>query len=244
MPMNRYNKTALITGGARGIGSAIAMCLGSEFNVIIAYKNSEEKAMLVVNQLDSAAAIRADVSSSEQVEQLIKQVNADFGRVDLLVNNAGIAQQKLFTDITEEDWDRMFNTNVKSMYLLSRAVLPQMISQKYGRIVNISSMWGEVGASCEVHYSASKAAVIGFTKALAKEVGLSGITVNCVSPGVILTDMNSSLSTADMDCLRADTPINRLGTPEDVAQMVAFLASDKASFITGQIIGVNGGYVI
>ncbi|MEG1406900.1 MAG: SDR family oxidoreductase, partial [Ruthenibacterium sp.] len=167
-----------------------------------------------------------------------------FGAPDILINNAGIAQQKLFTDITEAEWDTMMNTNAKGAFLCCKAALPHMIRQKWGRIVNISSMWGQVGASCEVHYSAAKAAVIGLTKALAKEEAPSGITVNCVAPGVIETDMMATFSAEDKAALAAETPLERLGSAEDIAGATAFLASDAAAFITGQVIGVNGGLVI
>ena len=175
---------------------------------------------------------------------MVKQIEGDLGQITVLVNNAGIAEQALFSDITEEMWDRMFGVNVKGAYNCTQAVLPHMIHNKYGRIINVSSMWGISGASCEVHYSASKAALIGFTKALAKEVGLSGITVNCVAPGVIATEMNGHLSEDIIEELKNETPLNRIGTPEDVAEAIFFLASDKASFITGQTLSVDGGFVV
>lgn len=164
--------------------------------------------------------------------------------VDVLINNAGVSSQKLFTDITDDDWRKTIGVNLDGVFYCCREVLPQMISRKNGVIINISSMWGEVGASCEVHYSASKAGVIGLTKALAKEVAPSGIRVNCISPGVIMTDMMSGFDDNTIEELKSETPLQRLGTPEDIASAALFLASDEASFITGQTLGVNGGFVI
>ncbi len=190
------------------------------------------------------AAYQADVSDKTEVEEMFRKAEQELGKISALVNNAGIAEQILFSDITEEKWDRMFAVNVKGAYNCTQAVLPSMIHEKYGRIINVSSMWGISGASCEVHYSASKAALIGFTKALAKEVGLSGITVNCVAPGVIGTDMNAAISGEILEELKENTPLNRIGTSEDVAEAILFLASDKASFITGQTLSVDGGFIL
>ncbi len=237
------NKTILITGASRGIGYATARLFASKgWNTAVNYCHTAETAIALSEQYPNVLPIRADVSSRSEVEAMTEQVFWEFGKIDVLVNNAGIAQQKLFTDITDEDWARMFDINVKGAFYCCRAVLPKMISRKAGKIINVSSVWGEKGASCEVHYSASKAALIGFTKALAKEEGLSGITVNCVTPGVIDTDMNGHLNAETLSALREDTPLGRLGAPQDVAQMIYFLASDAADFITGQIIGVNGGF--
>lgn len=231
--------TALITGGAKGIGkaTAIALCnLG--YTVYINYNTSNLQANELAG-LCGVIPIKADIRDIKQVEQMVSII----GSIDVLVNNAGIAQQKLFTDITSEDWDNMFDTNVKGIFHTCKCVLPNMIKNKYGKIINISSIWGQAGASCEVHYSASKAAVIGLTKALAKEVGLSGINVNCICPGVISTDMNSQLDNDTLSLLQDETSLNRLGTPEDIAELVAFLASDKSSFITGQVIVSDGGMI-
>ncbi len=237
-------KTALITGGSRGIGAAIALKLSQEgFNVVVNYCSNCEAAE-EIEKKTGGFAVQADVSDRQQVEDMIKFINEKTGGVDVLVNNAGISVSGLFTDITSEQEQRLWGINVGGVFNCTKAVLPHMINKKQGRIINISSMWGQVGASCEVHYSASKAAVIGFTKALAKEVGLSGINVNCIAPGVIMTDMNKCYDEETLECLRVETPLERLGTPEDVAEMTAFLASDKSSFITGQIIGVNGGFII
>jgi 3-oxoacyl-[acyl-carrier protein] reductase len=239
-------RTALITGSSRGIGKAIAKQLAKDgFNVIVNYTKSKDQAEKLVLELNSAynvdcTSVCADVSEREQVEKMFSEA----GKVDILVNNAGIAQQKLFTDITENDWDRMFAVDVKGVFNCCQCALPYMIHQKSGKIINISSMWGQVGGSCEVHYSAAKAAVIGFTKALAKEVGPSGIQVNCIAPGVINTEMNSNLDENTMEELKEETPLGVIGMPKDIANAVSFLASDKADFITGQILGVNGGMII
>ena len=237
-------KTALITGASRGIGAAIAAELAREgFMTVINYKSSDEAAERIAVQT-GGIAIKADVSSREQVSWMVKIVNEKTGGVDVLVNNAGISVSGLFTDITDEQEEMLWNTNVQGVFNCTKAVLPYMINKKHGKIINISSMWGQVGASCEVHYSAAKAAVIGFTKALAQELGPSGINVNCIAPGVITTDMNKEHSIETMNILKDETPLERLGTPEDIAHTAAFLASEKSSFITGQIIGVNGGYII
>ncbi len=241
--------TVLITGASRGIGRAAALAFAKEgFNVAVNYNKSGEMAQSLCNELCGcgvdARAYRADVSDKPAVNDMVLKITEDMGGITVLVNNAGIAEQLLFSDITEEKWDRMFAVNVKGAYNCTQAALPHMIHEKYGRIINISSMWGISGASCEVHYSASKAALIGFTKALAKEVGLSGITVNCIAPGVIATDMNKMLSEETLAELKEETPLEKIGTPQDVAEAVLFLASDKASFITGQVISVNGGFVI
>ena len=191
-----------------------------------------------------AHGICADLSSPESAKAAAVAAISKLGGIDILVNNAGISQIKLFTDLTDEDWQKMLDTNLSGTFYITRETAKYMINQKSGRIINIGSMWGKVGASCEVHYSATKAALRGFTQSLAKELGPSGITVNCVEPGVIATDMNASLSSEIIDSLCDETPLCRLGTPENVADLVEFLASDKASFITGQIIGVDGGYAI
>lgn len=244
----RSSKTVIVTGAAGGIGSAIASVFAlNGYNTVINYNKSEADALSLCSQLSakgaSVVAFKADVSDSAQANALAEFAKKQLGGADILVNNAGIAQQKLFTDITDEDFDRMFSINVKSVFNCCRAVLPYMIHEKYGRIINISSMWGICGASCEVHYSASKAAVIGLTKALAKEVGPSGITVNCVAPGLIDTKMNGNLSEETIKELCEETPVSRIGTPEDVAKTVFFLAGEDSSFITGQVLGVDGGFI-
>ncbi|MBQ2824193.1 MAG: 3-oxoacyl-ACP reductase FabG [Oscillospiraceae bacterium] len=242
-------KTALITGASRGIGRAAAVLFGAKgYNVIVNYASSAKKAEEVCEIINSAGGSAlpfcADVSDRGAVNAMTAFAEEKFGGVDVLVNNAGIAEQIMFCDITEEKWDRMFDVDVKGVYNCTQSVLPHMVHNKFGRIINVSSMWGITGASCEVHYSAAKAAVIGFTKALAKELGPSGITVNAVAPGVIATEMNGMLDEETMAVLKEETPLERIGTPEDVAEAVFFLASDKASFITGETVSVNGGFVI
>ena len=236
--------TALITGASRGIGRECAGKFAQAgYNVAAVYLKSEEAALSLKKET-GCEIYKCDVSDCKAARMTADEVFRRFGQIDVLINNAGIAEQALFSDITEEMWDNMFSVNVKGVYSFTHAVLPHMIHEKKGRIINISSMWGQVGASCEVHYSAAKAAVIGFTKALAKEVGPSGITVNCIAPGVIDTDMNRNHDEETMNCLIDETPMSRLGTPEDIAQTALFLAGDGAGFITGQIIGVNGGFII
>lgn len=242
-------KLALISGASRGIGAAIAKRLATDgFAVAIGYLNSEEKAHKLAEEICNnggvSRAYRLDVTDCKSMEDSLRQIENDLGTVDILVNNAGIAEQILFTDISEESWETMTDTNLGGVFRLTKSVLPSMISKKSGKIINIASVWGETGGSCEVHYSASKAGIIGMTKALAKELGPSGITVNCVSPGVILTDMISHFDAATMESLKEDTPLGRIGKPEDVAGAVSFLASGDADFITGQDIPVNGGMYI
>ena len=242
-------KTVLITGASRGIGAQTARVFAQAgWQVAVNYNLSASHAHHLVEEIRSAGGtamdFRADVSDLEQVNRMVKEVQRSLGEIDVLVNNAAIAQQKLFTDITPYDWDRMFDVNVKGMFHCCQAVAPMMIAAGKGSIVNLSSMWGQVGGACEVHYSAAKAAVIGFTRALAKELGLSGIRVNCVAPGVIDTEMNAALGPETMESLREQTPLGCIGTPEQVAQAVLFLAGEDSSFITGQVLSPNGGFVI
>ena len=218
------------------------MNLKDGYKVAFTYNNSEDKAKNLVNELgENCKAYKLDITDSNAVNTVIADVENTFGEIFVLVNNAGIAEQALFTDITDEMWHKMIETNLSGAFYCSRAVLKYMINRKCGKIINISSIWGETGGSCEVHYSSAKAGLIGMTKALAKEVGLSGITVNCVSPGVILTDMTSHFDEDTMNELKNETPLNKIGTPEDVAGAVSFLASPDADFITGQDLAVNGG---
>ena len=235
------NRTAIVTGGARGIGEAITRKLHSlGYNVLVNYNTSEERATKLKEEL-GVEIYKADVSDYNQVKDMVDYCVENFGKIDLLVNNAGISSIKPFLDINEDEWDRLIAVNLKSVYNCSKNVLEYMINRKEGCIINISSMWGMVGASCEVHYSTSKAGIIGFTKALAKEFGPSNIRVNCISPGVIASDMNNNV---DLDELIEETPLGIIGQGNDVAEMVAFLDSDKARFITGQNFAVNGGLVV
>jgi 3-oxoacyl-[acyl-carrier protein] reductase len=237
-------KTAFVTGGSRGIGAATVRELSKRgYSVAFTYLNSKAEAMSLSSEC-SALALRADMALPQDVKDAVGRAQKELGHIDLLVNNAGISQIKMFNDISEDDWQRMLSVNLGGAYRASRAVLDKMISRKSGCIINISSIWGVTGASCEVHYSASKAALIGFTRALAKELGPSGIRVNCIAPGVIDTDMNSSLDENTKEELCDETPLCRIGTADEIAKAVCFLASDDASFITGQILGVNGGIVI
>lgn len=241
------NKTVIVTGGATGIGKAVSSLLCRDgYNTVIAYNNSEASAFKLVAELQadrlSAVAFKCDVTDSLQVDKLVEFTTNKYGKLDAIINNAGIAQQKLLSDITDADWSKMISVNLSGCFNCCRAASLPMVRQHFGNIINISSMWGIVGASCESHYSAAKAGVIGLTKSLAKELGPSNIRVNCVAPGVIKTDMLNTFSEADLSALADETPLERLGTPEDIANIVSFLLSDKASFITGQTICVDGGF--
>ena len=233
-------KTALVTGGAGGIGEAICRALAAEgWHVAVACHSSQEAAEALAEELDGIA-VCADLADPDEVDVLFEQV----GGVDLLVNNAGVSHYGLLTDLSYRDWRNVFRVNTDAVFLCCKAAIPHMVRNKRGCILNISSMWGQVGGSCEVAYSASKAAVIGLTKALAKELAPSGIRVNCIAPGVIRTRMLDSFTASELEELRLETPLEQLGTPEDVGALAAFLASDRAKFMTGQIIGLNGGFVI
>ena len=242
-------KTAFVTGASRGIGRAIARTLAREgYAVGINYLKEKEKAEELVRELRgeglAAVAVQADVSDREAVTAAIRAVEAEFGEIEVLVNNAGISQQDLFQYTDETLWRRLFAVNVDGAYNTIQTVLPAMIARRSGSIVNISSMWGLRGASCEVSYSATKAAIIGLTRSLAMELAPSHIRVNCVAPGVIRTDMVEKLGQETIDALTEETPLGRLGTPEDIANAVAFLASEKASFITGQVLTADGGFIL
>ena len=237
-------KVALITGGSRGIGRAMVELFSENgYSVAFTYKSSHEAAA-ELSERTGALAINADSANPADIERAVKTVEEKLGNVDILINNAAVSSFSLFTDLTLEAWRASFSTNVDGAFLYSKLTLPSMIRNHSGRIINISSMWGQVGSSCEVHYSATKAALIGMTKALAKEVGPSGITVNCIAPGVIDTDMNAALSEYDMAALKDETPLMRIGTPREVAAAALFLAGDDAAFITGAVINVNGGLVV
>lgn len=242
-------KTALVTGGSRGIGRQICLDLAREgYNVIINYNKSEDKVKEIKEKLNAESInceiFKADVSKSEEVKRMFEFCIEKYKTLDLLVNNAGISFEGLITDMEEKDWDNIVSNNLKSVFLCSKEALKIMISEHKGKIINMSSMWGVTGGSCEVAYSASKAGVIGFTKALAKEVGPSGINVNAIAPGVIMTDMMNDFTEDDIRVLKDETPLMELGNPKDISNAVLFLASEKSDFITGQIIGVNGGFVI
>ncbi len=242
-------KNVLITGASRGIGAQTARLFAEKgYNVFINYNLSPDAAGKLCSELTdkglSAAIIKADVSDPDQVRSMFAEINELCSGIDILINNAGIAQTKLFTDITDDDWNRMLSVNLSSAFFCCRSALPYMINKKWGRIINISSMWGQVGGSCEVHYSAAKAGIIGLTKALAMEEGLSGITVNCIAPGVIRTDMTSHLSNEDFSALKEETPTGTIGTPGDIAGAALFFAAESSAFITGQVLGVNGGFVV
>lgn len=237
-------KNAVVTGAAGGIGEAVVRRLAQDgCQVWACYYRSKEKALRLYAGLSCVEPVFLDVRDFPAVEETLRSIENTSGGIDILVNNAGIAQQKLFTDLTDEDWREMTDTDLGGVFACCRAALPGMIRRKWGRIINISSMWGQSGGSCEVHYSAAKAGVIGLTKALAKETALSGVTVNCVSPGAVDTAMMAPFSEEDRKALCEEIPMGRLGTPQEVAAAVAFLASPDASYITAQVLGVNGGIV-
>lgn len=244
-------QTVLITGGSRGIGAASVLAFAKAgYRVAFTWHSSADAARRVVETVQQTVpgstvlAIRADAADSAQVRDAVAQTARELGGPQVLVCNAGIAQQKLFTDLTDEDWRRMMSVDLDGVFYACRAALPGMIREKYGRILCVSSMWGQTGGSCEVHYSAAKAGVIGLCRALAKEEGPSGITVNCVAPGVIDTDMMASFTEEDRAALAEETPVGRLGTAKEIARTLVFLASPDAGYITGQVIGQNGGLVI
>lgn len=237
-------KTALITGASGGIGNAIAMRLAQEGYLPVLHYCSHGAGMNEIAAELGGFAVQADLGDVQAIERMSQEVLARTGHVDVLVNNAAVSMSGLLTDITPSERRRLFDVNVLGTIECTRIFLPQMVHRKSGCILNISSMWGQVGASCEVDYSASKAAVIGFTKALAQEVAPSGIRVNCIAPGVIRTPMLDCYDTETLQSLAEETPLGRLGTPEDIAAAAAFLCSSSADFITGQVLGVNGGFVI
>lgn len=238
-------KTVLITGGSRGIGSACVRLFSEKgYNVAFSYLTSETEALELEKNFKNVAAFRADVSDRSQVDAMVSAVKSRFGSVDILINNAGIAQSKLFSDITEEDFDRMVSVHLKGMFNCTQTVLDDMINKKSGKIINISSIWGITGASCEVHYSMVKAGVIGFTKALSKELALSGITVNAIAPGVVDTDMMSGFSADEIKEIQNEIPLGRLASPDEIALSALFLSEKGGDYITGQVLSPNGGIVI
>ena len=242
-------KYALITGGSRGIGAAAARLFARRgWGVAVGYHQNGARAEALAEELAGlgvpAMAVRADVSDKNQVERMVDNVLENFCQLDILVCSAGVSHMGLISQIDEDEWRHLFAVNVDGVHHCCRAVLPHMLERKSGSIVTISSMWGQVGASCEAAYSAAKGAVIAYTKALAKELGPSNIRVNCVAPGVIDTEMNAHLSPDDLSALAEETPLGRVGAPEEAAAAIAFLASDEASFLTGQVVCPNGGLVV
>ncbi len=237
-------KTVLITGGSRGIGKAMVELFASAgYAVAFTYKNSEKQAKSLA-EATGAIAIYADSASEADVNYAVAKASDLLGGIYCLINNAGVSSFSLFTDLTLDMWNEHLGVNLTGAFLYSKAVIPGMVSKKSGRIINITSMWGITGSSCEVHYSTAKAGLIGMTKALAKELGPSGITVNAIAPGLIDTDMNSSLSPEDIKAIEEETPLMRTGRPEEIARAALFLAGDGASFITGEVMNVSGGYLI
>ncbi len=238
-------KTVLITGGSRGIGRAMVELFSKDgYAVAFTYKNSKNEAKNLA-EIYGALAIRADSAKESEVIEAVSLAERELGHIDCLINNAGIASFSLFTDVSLDEWNDIMSVNLTGAFLYSRSVIPAMIRRGYGRIINVSSMWGLVGSSCEVAYSTSKAALIGMTRALAKELGPSGITVNAIAPGLIDTDMNrKTLTDEDIAVIVKDTPLERMGMPLDVARAALFLADDGASFITGDVMNVSGGLVI
>lgn len=240
-------KVALVTGASRGIGREIAKSLAKQnIKVIANYNNSEEKAIELKKELEAEGIeidiVKADVSKREEIKNLVKYAIENYEKIDILINNAGIGEYKLFTDETDEDWNKVINTNLYSAFTVSQEVIPNMIKNKNGCIINISSVWGMVGASMEVLYSVSKAGIDGLTKALAKELGPSNIRVNAIAPGIIDTDMCKNFSKEDIENIKEEIPLERIGNVEDISKCVNWLISDN--YTTGQIISINGGWII
>lgn len=241
------SKVAIVTGGAKGIGAEIVRTLAENgYIVILNYNNSKVQAEELKNEMlqkgFNIEVVKADVSNRNEVNSLIEFAIKKFKKIDILVNNAGISFEGLFTDVSEEMWQKIINVNLNSVFNCTQEVLKYMIKEKSGRIINISSIWGETGASCEVAYSTTKAAINGMTKALAKEVGLSNIRVNAIAPGIINTDMNSRLSYEELEQIKEQIPLNRIGNTKDIARCVKWLVEDE--YTTGQIISINGGWYI
>lgn len=241
------NKVVVVTGGSRGIGAEIVKTLANEdYKVILNYNNSKEQAEKIQQELleqgKEIEIIKADVSKKEEAEKLIQFAINKFNKIDVLINNAGISQEGLFTDVTEEEWEKIINTNLNSVFYCTQQALKYMIPEQQGCIINISSIWGETGASCEVAYSTTKAALNGMTKALAKEVGPSNIRVNAIAPGIIDTDMNKNLNFEELKQIKEQIPLNKIGKAVDIAKCVKWLVEDE--YTTGQIISINGGWYI
>lgn len=240
-------KIAIVTGASRGIGREIAKVLAKEgLQVIANYNRSEQRAEELKEELKDENIdidiFKANVSKREESKALVDYTLSKYGRIDILINNAGIAQFKEFTQITDDEWNKMIDTNLNSVFIMTQEVLKNMIHNKNGCIINISSIWGLVGSSCEVHYSTAKAGINGMTKALAKELGPSNIRVNAIAPGMIHTEMNNDIEKKDIEIIEKDTPLGRIGNPEDIAKCIKWLIED--TYTTGQIISINGGWVI
>lgn len=234
-------KRVLVTGGTRGIGRAIAVLFSEMgYEVAVSFCSSEEEAKKL-HEKYGILPFRVDLSDASNASDLALKVLREFGGVDILVNNAGVSSYGLLQDVNDEEYERVFNVNFKSSFFLTKALIPGMIAKKFGRVINISSVWGQTGASCEVLYSASKAAMIGFTKALSKELAPSGITVNCIAPGVVDTDMMASFSEDEKKDICNEIPMERFADAKEIAAFVKMIASEEAGYITGQVIGVNGG---
>ena len=233
----------LVTGASRGIGREIAKTLAGKGNKVIAnYNRSEEQAKELQKEFENIDIYKADVSKREDVHKMIEYILSKYKKIDVLINNAGISESKLFMDVTDQDWCRMINTNLYSTFCVTQEVLPDMIHNKKGCIINISSIWGMVGASCESIYSVAKAGIDGMTKSLAKELGLSNIRVNSIAPGIIETDMNKNLTQEDIKNIKDEIPLEKIGKTVDIARCVEWLIQDE--YTTGQIISINGGWVI
>lgn len=238
-------KTVLVTGGARGIGRAIVRRLAEKnYNILLDYNSSEVPALELSKEFKNIKIFRADVTDRNEVHDMVEFAKKKFGQIDILINNAGVASSALFQDTSFEEWNRLMNVNLNGVFHCTQEILPDMIARHDGKIINISSIWGMVGASNEVAYSTSKAAVIGMTKALAKEVGPSNIKVNCIAPGIVMTDMVSEYSLEEFDAIREQIPLGKIGSTEDIANLALFLCSDMSNYITGQVISPNGGWVI
>ncbi len=234
---------ALVTGASRGIGREITKRLAQKgIKVIANYNKSEEQAQMLQKKNDNIEIYKADVSKREEVHNMINYILNKYGRIDILINNAGISESKMFTDITDKDWNNIINTNLYSVFCVTQEVLPNMIHNKKGCIINISSIWGLVGASCETVYSVTKAGINGMTKSLAKELGPSNIRVNAIAPGIIDTDMNKNLTKEDIQNIQDEIPLEKIGKTIDIARCVEWLIQDE--YTTGQIISINGGWVI
>lgn len=238
-------KVIVITGASRGIGKGISEYFLEKGHIVIGtFNKSLNEANEIKEKYPLFDPIKTDVTSEEEIKKTVSEIIKKYGQIDCLINNAGISKTGLLQDMGLEDYNEIFDVNVKGLFLFTKEVLPYMINKKSGKIINISSMWGITGGACEVLYSSSKSAVIGFTKALAKEVGPSNINVNCIAPGVIKTDMLNNLKEDDLEVLREETPLLKIGTPFDIAKVCYFLFSENSDFITGQVLSVDGGIVI